>query len=72
MASKPNVSENGTTSSNFELPKENLALYVTPDHKIYTAPSPPLNPGPDDCVVHVRANGICGSVHDFKISSQLL
>jgi L-iditol 2-dehydrogenase len=39
---------------------ENPALYTTKDHRIYLAPSPALEPGADDCVVHVRANGICG------------
>jgi hypothetical protein len=39
---------------------KNPALYTTKDHKIYSAPSPVLDPGPDYCVVHVRANGICG------------
>ena len=40
----------------------NPALYTTKDHRIYSAPSPVLKPGPDDCVVHVRANGVCGYV----------
>jgi hypothetical protein len=39
---------------------DNPALYTTKDHRIYIAPSPSLEPGPDDCIVHVRANGICG------------
>ncbi|OBT54775.1 hypothetical protein VE04_03463 [Pseudogymnoascus sp. 24MN13] len=45
-----------------QLPRPNPALYTTKDHRIYGAPSPELYPGPDDCVVHVRANGICGQV----------
>ena len=39
---------------------DNPALYTTKDHRIYSAPSPALEPGPEDCIVHVRANGICG------------
>ncbi|KFY46152.1 hypothetical protein V494_00587 [Pseudogymnoascus sp. VKM F-4513 (FW-928)] len=45
----------------------NPALYTTKDHKLYSAPSPALDPGPYDCIVHVRANGICGSdLHFWK------
>lgn len=42
------------------LPSKNPALYTTKDHRIYSAESPALNPTPDECIVHVRANGICG------------
>lgn len=38
----------------------NPALHVTEDHRIYMDESPSLSPGPNDCVVHVQANGICG------------
>ena len=38
----------------------NPALHVTEDHRIYMDESPTLTPGPNDCVVHVQANGICG------------
>ena len=41
-------------------PAPNPALHVTEDHRIYMDESPALNPGPNDCVVHVQANGICG------------
>lgn len=40
--------------------KPNPALYVTQDHKIYMDESAPLEPGDDDCIVRMRANGICG------------
>ncbi|KAH8596911.1 chaperonin 10-like protein [Bisporella sp. PMI_857] len=54
-----------TLDSLLSLP--NPALYTTKDHRIYSAPSPALDPGPDDCIVHVRANGICGSdLHFWK------
>lgn len=39
----------------------NPALHVDEHHKIYMADSPPLHPSPTDCIIHVRANGICGS-----------
>ncbi|KAL2060145.1 hypothetical protein VTL71DRAFT_9967 [Oculimacula yallundae] len=56
------------TPNGVALPLPNPALYTTEDHRIYSAPSPPLNLGPEDCVVHVRANGICGSdIHFWKV-----
>ncbi|KAK0130136.1 hypothetical protein ONS96_000663 [Cadophora gregata f. sp. sojae] len=56
-----------TSSTSFAPPLPNPALYTTKDHRIYHAPSPPLYPGPDDCIIHVRANGICGSdLHFWK------
>ncbi|OQO06488.1 hypothetical protein B0A48_08271 [Cryoendolithus antarcticus] len=45
----------------FVPPLPNPALYTNQHHEISIGPSPPLNPGPDDCVVHMRSNGICGS-----------
>jgi hypothetical protein len=38
----------------------NPALYTDEKHEIFVAESPALNPGPGDCIVHVRCNGICG------------
>ena len=48
--------------------RPNLALYVTPDHRIYQKEVPyPSSCPPDSCVVHVRATGICGSeIHFWK------
>ncbi|KAI9737072.1 MAG: hypothetical protein M1834_000662 [Cirrosporium novae-zelandiae] len=58
---------NELPTGTFHPPKSNPALYTTEDHRIYLAESTPLNPGPEDCVVHVKANGICGSdLHFWK------
>lgn len=46
--------------STFSLPGPNPALHTNEKHEIYMRESPELKPGPYDCVVHVRANGICG------------
>ncbi|KAH6696583.1 chaperonin 10-like protein [Leptodontidium sp. MPI-SDFR-AT-0119] len=55
------------SSKTSHLAYPNPALFTTKDHRIYSAPSPALDPGPDDCIVHVRANGICGSdLHFWK------
>ncbi|KAL7273875.1 hypothetical protein RUND412_003236 [Rhizina undulata] len=40
---------------------ENPALFTTADHRIYLADSPIPTVGKDECLIHVRANGICGS-----------
>ncbi|TKX26573.1 L-arabinitol 4-dehydrogenase-1 [Elsinoe australis] len=39
----------------------NPALHTNPSHETYLAPSPALNPGPSDCIIHMHSNGICGS-----------
>jgi hypothetical protein len=45
----------------------NLAVHTGPDHSLYLVDSDIPEPGPDDCLVHVRATGICGSdVHFWK------
>jgi L-iditol 2-dehydrogenase len=45
----------------------NLAVHTDPDHSLYLVDSDIPEPGPDDCLVHVRATGICGSdVHFWK------
>ncbi|KAK7470100.1 hypothetical protein VKT23_001541 [Stygiomarasmius scandens] len=47
--------------------KPNIALWVTKDHQIYQEEIPYPTCGPDDCIVHVRATGICGSeIHFWK------
>jgi hypothetical protein len=37
--------------------KANLALKVTPDHRIYIDKIPYPNAGPDEAIVHVKATG---------------
>jgi len=39
----------------------NPALHTDEHHKIYMKESPLLQPTEVDCIIHVRANGICGS-----------
>ncbi|ESK85308.1 sorbitol dehydrogenase [Moniliophthora roreri MCA 2997] len=47
--------------------KPNIALWVTKDHQIYQEEIPYPVCGPADCIVHVRATGICGSeIHFWK------
>ncbi|RDL33258.1 uncharacterized protein BP5553_08697 [Venustampulla echinocandica] len=57
------VSPAPNNSSSHEIPASitslpNPALYTAKDHRIYSTPSPTFDPGPDDCIIHVRANGI--------------
>ena len=45
----------------------NPSLYTDENRKIYMRESDPLQPKETDCVVHVKANGICGSdLHFWK------
>lgn len=46
---------------------ENVAVYTNSQHELYLRRSTPPSPGPGQCLVHVRATGICGSdVHFWK------
>ncbi|KAJ9114065.1 hypothetical protein QFC22_005885 [Naganishia vaughanmartiniae] len=62
-------------------PKPNLALKVTPDHRIYIDEIPYPTARPDEAIVHVKATGICGSdvkfwksggIGDYTITSDLI
>ncbi|KAJ3573417.1 hypothetical protein NPX13_g4710 [Xylaria arbuscula] len=45
----------------------NIAVLTNPDHELYLQQSDRPTPGPGQCLVHVRATGICGSdVHFWK------
>lgn len=45
----------------------NIAIYTNPSHELYLRQSDIPTPGPGQCLVHVRATGICGSdVHFWK------
>ena len=46
---------------------ENLSVYTNPTHELHLQTGPVPQPGPGQCLVHVRATGICGSdVHFWK------
>ncbi|KAH7162015.1 L-arabinitol 4-dehydrogenase [Dactylonectria estremocensis] len=46
---------------------ENLGVYTNPDHELYLRRGPVPTPGQGQCLVHVRATGICGSdIHFWK------
>lgn len=45
----------------------NIAVNTNPQHGLHLVESDIPEPGPNDCLVHVRATGICGSdVHFWK------
>jgi L-iditol 2-dehydrogenase len=44
----------------FQMDKPNPALYTDEKREIFMRDSPELQPGPNDCVVRMRCNGICG------------
>jgi L-iditol 2-dehydrogenase len=46
---------------------QNIAIKTNPKHELNIVDVETPEPGPDDCLVHVRATGICGSdVHFWK------
>lgn len=47
---------------------KNVAISTDPSHNLNITESDDIpEPGPDDCLIHVRATGICGSdVHFWK------
>ncbi|KAG8705686.1 hypothetical protein FRC09_002813 [Ceratobasidium sp. 395] len=42
-------------------PKKNIAVFTNPAHDLHIVEKPMPKAGPGQCVVHVRATGICGS-----------
>jgi len=50
------------------MPKQNLAITTTPNHTLHIRHAIPTpTPQPNECLIHVRATGICGSdVHFWK------
>jgi L-iditol 2-dehydrogenase len=46
---------------------QNIAVNTNPEHSLNLVTSNVPEPGPTECLVHVRATGICGSdVHFWK------
>lgn len=46
---------------------ENIGVFTNPAHELYLKTDSIPKPGPGQCLVHVRATGICGSdVHFWK------
>jgi L-iditol 2-dehydrogenase len=47
--------------------KQNLAITTTPSHTLHLRQVPTPTPAANECLIHVRATGICGSdVHFWK------
>lgn len=56
-----------TENNNMSALKQNLAITTTPSHELHLRAVPTPTPGPNECLIHVRATGICGSdVHFWK------
>lgn len=46
---------------------QNIAIHTNPQHELRLVGAEVPEPGPSDCLIHVRATGICGSdVHFWK------
>ncbi|SMR50489.1 unnamed protein product [Zymoseptoria tritici ST99CH_1E4] len=56
------MATNGSNGvARFQMDRPNPALYTDEKRQIFMNDSPELQPGPNDCVVRMRCNGICGS-----------
>jgi L-iditol 2-dehydrogenase len=44
----------------FQPERPNPALFTNEKREIFMSESPALRPKPDECVVRMRCNGICG------------
>ena len=56
-----------TTTVPNNLEKQNLAITTTPSHTLHLRQVPTPTPAANECLIHVRATGICGSdVHFWK------
>lgn len=54
-------------ASILERQPRNIAVHTNPEHSLHLVDSDVPEPGPNDCLIHVRATGICGSdVHFWK------
>ena len=54
-------------ASIFERKPRNIAVHTNPENSLHLTESDVPEPGPGECLVHVRATGICGSdVHFWK------
>lgn len=40
--------------------KANIACAYNPKHEVHLIQKPTPKPGPGECIVHVKATGICG------------
>ncbi|ROW15991.1 hypothetical protein VPNG_02562 [Cytospora leucostoma] len=50
-----------------QTPHPNPSLQVTADHNLKAVEAPVYSPRPDECLVHIKVTGICGSdVHFWK------
>ncbi|KAK6223513.1 L-arabinitol 4-dehydrogenase [Colletotrichum tabaci] len=58
---------NTTTTEVLTRKPGNVAVYTNPQHELYLKQVDLPTPGAGDCLIHVRATGICGSdVHFWK------
>lgn len=56
-----------TTTTTTSLKQTNIAITTNPSHELSITTPPIPSPGAGECLIHVRATGICGSdVHFWK------
>lgn len=50
-----------TVTEVLERKPTNIAIETNPSHELNVVNTEVPQPGPDDCLIHVKATGICGS-----------
>lgn len=56
-----------TVSETLRSKPQNIAIQTNPKHELRLVNCDVPEPGPNDCLIHVRATGICGSdIHFWK------
>ena len=56
-----------TAATVLERKPQNIAIHTNPEHSLHIVRPEIPEPGPHDCLIHVKATGICGSdVHFWK------
>ncbi|THX46421.1 GroES-like protein, partial [Aureobasidium pullulans] len=61
MAPLAIVASIGSTQINTDIKLANIGVYTNPKHELYIKETAVPTPRPGECLIHVRATGICGS-----------
>lgn len=67
MAPSATRTSSESALSSTHIKSQNVSVFTNPEHELYIKNGPVPAPGPGECLIHVRATGICGSdIHFWK------
>ncbi|OBW64266.1 MAG: SET domain-containing protein [Aureobasidium pullulans] len=67
MAPSATRTSSESALSSTHIKSQNVGVFTNPEHELYIKNGPVPAPGPGECLIHVRATGICGSdIHFWK------